>query len=62
MSERERKFQLWGWGLFILCALLYTASSLESGSILGLLGSGVFLIACFVFLIPLLRRDELSDD
>lgn len=57
MSERERRFQLWGWGLFVLCALLYTASSLESGSILGLLGSLVFVIACLVFLIPLLRRD-----
>jgi hypothetical protein len=57
MSERERKFQLWGWALFIFCALLYTASSLESGSVLGLMGSVVFLVACFVFLIPLLRRD-----
>jgi hypothetical protein len=57
MTERERRFQLWGWGLFILCALLYTASSLESGSLLGLAGSLVFLIACFVFLLPLLRRE-----
>ena len=57
MPERERRFQLLGWGLFIFCALLYTASSLESGNTLGLLGSLVFLIACVVFLIPLLRRD-----
>jgi len=56
MSDRDRKFQLWGWGLFIICALLYTASSLESGSLLGVAGSVVFLIACFVFLMPLLQR------
>lgn len=55
MSERERRFQLWGWGLFVISALFYIISSLESGSVWSLLGGVVFLIACFAFLIPLLR-------
>ena len=50
----EKKFQLWGWMLFVICALLYMVSAIESGSVLGLLGSIVFLIACVLFLIPLI--------
>ena len=56
MDSGGIRFQLWGWGLFILCALLYIVASIESGSITSLIGSLVFLVACFVFLIPLLRR------
>ena len=56
MPERERRFQLWGWSLFIVCALLYIAASLESASLWSLLGSVVFLLACVVFMVPLLRR------
>lgn len=56
MSERERRFQLWGWGLFVVCALMYVVSSVESGSLWSLAGSVVFLVACFVFMIPLVRK------
>jgi len=45
-----------GWGMFIVCALLYTAAGFRDGDILTFLGSMVFLAACVVFLIPLLRR------
>ncbi len=43
-----------GWMLFIGSALCYTASTFKSGDILGMGGSLLFLIACFVFLWPLI--------
>jgi len=45
--------QITGWILFIGSALFFTASTFKSGDILGLGGSLLFLIACFVFLWPL---------
>lgn len=56
MRFSERAFHISGWVLFIVCALFYIVASLESGSWLSLIGSVVFLLACFAFLIPLLRR------
>lgn len=55
---RDDKFQLVGWILFIICAGFYTVSSLESGSLSSLLGSVVFLVACFVFMVPLVWKKE----
>lgn len=52
---RARRVALTGWGLFVVSALFFTASSLRSGDMLALLGSVFFLVACFVFLIPILR-------
>ncbi len=54
LSENAR-LQLWGWVLFVLCAGLYLAANIEAKSTLGIIGSVVFLVACFVFMIPLLR-------
>lgn len=48
----ENRLQNTGWWLFILCAVLYIVSSIESGSVTGLLGSIIFLIACVLFIIP----------
>lgn len=52
-SNRERKFGVLGWSLFLVCAGFFIASSVEADSILNLVGSIIFLIACVVFLIPL---------
>jgi hypothetical protein len=49
-----RNIHIAGWVVFILSAFAFIASSLRSGDILGLLGGILFLIACFVFLVPLL--------
>jgi hypothetical protein len=57
MTQNER-LQLIGWVLFVLCAVLYILSSMESRSITGLLGSVVFLIACIFFIIPFIRKDD----
>jgi len=54
--NHERKFHLCGWILFIVCAGFFIASSIEGGSILGLVGSTIFLIACVVFIIPLVIK------
>jgi len=49
----ERKYQLAGWILFIVCAIFFIASSLKNKDMLAFIGSVIFLIACIVFLIPL---------
>jgi hypothetical protein len=50
------KFQLWGWILFLVCAGFFIASSIRSGDMLSLIGSVIFLVACVVFIIPLVVR------
>jgi energy-coupling factor transporter transmembrane protein EcfT len=53
--ERTRlRYQLWGWVLFVLCALLFLASSVVNGDVLAAAGSLVFLLACGVFLVPVI--------
>lgn len=54
--ERERKFHLAGWIVFLVCAGFFIASSIEAHNILSLVGSIVFLVACVVFLIPLVTN------
>ncbi|NIV71372.1 MAG: cytochrome oxidase subunit III [Calditrichae bacterium] len=51
-TDRERKLHIWGWVLFLISAIFFTAISIKSGDILGLIGALLFLIACVVFLIP----------
>jgi hypothetical protein len=56
--SQDEKYQLVGWIMFILCALFYTAASAESGDIVANIGSVTFLVACFVFLVPLLWKEQ----
>ena len=51
----EIKYQIAGWILFIICAIFFVASSLKNQDVLTFIGSVIFLIACIVFLIPLVR-------
>jgi predicted membrane channel-forming protein YqfA (hemolysin III family) len=53
-DNRERKFHLWGWGLFIICAVFFIAASLKDDNTLTFIGSIIFLIACIIFLFPLI--------
>jgi len=57
-TRRERRFSLWGWILFVVCALFFIASSLQSRDLLSLIGSIIFLAACFVFLYPLVQKKD----
>jgi uncharacterized membrane protein YhaH (DUF805 family) len=57
---RESRFQLWGWILFTVCAGFFIASSVESRSVLSLVGSVIFLVACIVFMVPLVTKRNRS--
>jgi len=48
------KYQLVGWIVFIVCAIFFIAASLKNHDMLTFIGSVIFLIACIVFLIPMI--------
>ncbi len=54
----ESKYHIVGWILFIICAIFFMASSLKNQDFLTFIGSVLFLIACIVFLIPLVRSNK----
>lgn len=56
--NRDEKFQLAGWLMFIACAVLYLIASIESRSATSFWGSLIFLVACVVFMVPLIWRDR----
>ena len=61
--SRESKFNLWGWFLFLLCAIFFIASAAINGDVLYLIGSIVFLFACLIFILPILiKRIKDEDD
>jgi hypothetical protein len=45
-----------GWLLFVLSALAFLAAAVRAGDGLAIAGSLFFLVACFSFLVPLLRQ------
>jgi len=49
----QNRFHLWGWILFVASAMLYMASSIRAGDLVSLTGGALFLLACLVFLVPL---------
>ena len=55
---QEIKYQLAGWILFIICAIFFVASGMKNHDILTFIGGVIFLIACIVFLIPLVRSNK----
>ena len=52
---QEIKYQLAGWILFVICAIFFIASGLKNHDFLAFIGGVIFLIACIVFLVPLVR-------
>jgi hypothetical protein len=58
----QYRFQLWGWILFIASATFFMAASIRAGDPLSLIGGVLFLLACFVFLAPLLAQLAVVDD
>jgi len=59
---KEIKYQLAGWILFIICAICFIASSLKNHDTLTFIGSVIFLIACIVFLLPLVRSTKKAEN
>lgn len=48
----HRSTDLWGWILFLLCAVVFVAVGIRDGDALMTLGSALFLAACVLFLVP----------
>ncbi len=57
-GDREKRFHLWGWSLFLVCAGFFIASGIVTGSLLGIIGSIVFLVGCVIFIIPLVSGEN----
>jgi heme/copper-type cytochrome/quinol oxidase subunit 4 len=55
---QEIKYQITGWILFILCAIFFIVASLKNQDYLTLIGSVIFLMACIVFFIQLIRKTK----
>ena len=58
----KARSQLAGWLLFIVCALFFIASSVHNRDILTFIGSVIFLVACIVFIVPVLRASREAGD
>ncbi len=54
---RNHNINLIGWVLFVVSALGFIMSSLQSGDVPSLVGGIFFLVACLIFLIPFFRRE-----
>ncbi|MFT5001350.1 MAG: hypothetical protein ACI861_001810 [Paracoccaceae bacterium] len=48
-----KNFEFIGWVLFTVSACFFVASGVRSGDLPTLVGSLLFLIACFFFIVPL---------
>lgn len=55
-ERREQLFHLWGWIVFIVCAFFFIATTALAGDLLGVIASLLFLLACVIFLIPLVPK------
>ena len=51
-NDREERFQLYAWLLFLLCSLFFVADSVVSGSPLMIAAGVLFFLACVVALLP----------
>ena len=57
-EKQDLRLHLWGWMLFIICAAFFIASSIKNRDILSLVASIIFLIACGVFIISLVKKEK----
>lgn len=55
ITDKTMRYQLYGWILFVVCALLFIAASVIDREPLVLAGSVIFLLACLFFLVPLIE-------
>ena len=56
--SRHEKYDVVGWGLFIVSAVFFLVAAVEWESLTSIMGSLFFLVACFVFLIPILWKEK----
>jgi hypothetical protein len=48
--------ELWGWLLFLVCAVLFVVASIRDRDLLIGVASVVFLVACVLFLVAYPKR------
>lgn len=58
-SRSKHAFEFIGWLIFVASALFFLASTIRSGDILSIVGSVLFLVACIVFMVPLLAAQPM---
>lgn len=51
-----RDLQLWGWILFLLCAVVFVGVGIRDRDPAMTVGSVLFLVACLLFLAHYVRR------
>jgi hypothetical protein len=54
--ESENACHFWGWILFLACAVLFIVSGARNRDWFTFAGSILFLVACLLFLVPLLKK------
>jgi len=54
--NRATGFVMGAWIAFIVCGGFFIVASVKAGSTLFLIGSVIFLAACVVFIIPLIKK------
>ncbi|MGJ3239958.1 MAG: hypothetical protein ACFE0Q_14700 [Anaerolineae bacterium] len=54
--ETEQKWQLGGWLLFVICAMLFIVDSLQHDNFVLLIASILFFVACLFFIVPLIQN------
>jgi hypothetical protein len=47
---------LLGWLVFLVSALFFLLSGVRNGDVMAITGSALFLFACVLFILPLLRE------
>jgi len=57
-TENGMKWIVAGWLLFIVSALFFIAAAWRAGDMLALAGGMFFLVACFSFLVPVVKRAD----
>jgi uncharacterized membrane protein YhhN len=50
------RYELWGWILFLLCAVVFIVAGVRDRDALMVVGSVAFLVACVLFLLTHARR------
>jgi len=54
--EQTKKSHQIGWGLFIFCSLFFLMAGIRAKDLYTVIGSLLFFIACFFFLVPMFRK------
>jgi hypothetical protein len=54
--RRKSQFEFTGWLIFVASAICYIAASIPTGDPFSIAGGVLFLVACIVFMIPMLQQ------